>query len=490
MTIPACNSIGTLSLRAWALAGLLMIGAGLAPAATLPPEALGTQWYTISILGNRSGWSEQSLQTLPDGLESVEHTVLRVRLDGQTLTSARTETRRYDAAWRLVSVEHEADQVGRPVHVTARRQGDKLLVTRRSPDGETTREISLPDDFGQDLLVLQALLDGQLKVGWEHTFTTFDSDLAGLDTVTMRVTERLGGDQPGWLIESQSKLLGVVMKTQISDEGVIVRQDVPGMLDMTLQRVTQQEALADLEPFLLSSAVPVQRDLGAPEKLTQVRLEVSSHGSPPATLFPNTPRQTMALVDGAAILTVRRGSVPQTTVKLPITGAALQPFLQPSDTAPNHDARLRDQARQIIGSEQNAWQAARLLMGWVNRRMTKVESEPRFLSALEVLQTLRGDCTEHAVLLAALAQSVGIPARMVAGLAYAEKAFHYHAWNELYVGEWVEMDATWGEETLDAGHVQVASAALDATSIARMSLASSKTMGTLGLKVLDFQVGR
>jgi hypothetical protein len=486
MTNPARHSIGKLRLRTWALAGLLLLGAGLAGAATLPPEALGTQWYAISILGNRSGWSEQSLNVTPDGLVSTEHTVLRVRLEAQTLTSARTETRRYDADWRLVSLEHEADQIGRPVYVTARREGDKLLVTRRSPDGETKKELDLPADFGLEMRVLQALLDGQLKVGWEQTFTSFDADMTSLDTITLRVVARLEGEEPGWRLETRSKVLGMAMETEVSDTGVLLRQSAPGMLGMKLERVTQQEALADLEPFLLSSSVPVEQDLGDPEKLTQVRLQVSSSSSAPETLFPNTPRQTMAVVDGAAILTVRQGRVPQVTVKLPVTGAEFLPFLQPSAVAPSDDARVQAKAREIIGNERNAWAAARLLMAWVYRNMVKVSSEPRPMSALEVLGAMQGDCTEHTVLLAALAQSVGIPARMVAGLTYADKAFHYHAWNELYVGEWVEMDATWGEETLDAGHVQIAAAALDGAAIARMSLASSKTMGTLGLKVLEW----
>ncbi|MEN6401121.1 MAG: transglutaminase-like domain-containing protein, partial [Armatimonadia bacterium] len=134
-----------------------------------------------------------------------------------------------------------------------------------------------------------------------------------------------------------------------------------------------------------------------------------------------------------------------------------------------------------------AWEAARKLTMWVYHKLNKVQSEPRPVSALEIVKMNSGDCTEHAILLAALAQAVGLPARVAAGLVYDGGAYHYHAWNELYVGRWVEMDATWGQETVDAGHLQLAHAALDSAAMARLSLASAKTMGNLNIEVIDYQ---
>lgn len=58
-----------------------------------------------------------------------------------------------------------------------------------------------------------------------------------------------------------------------------------------------------------------------------------------------------------------------------------------------------------------------------------------------------GDCTEHAVLLAALARSVGRPARVALGILIARidgeaRAFG-HAWAEIHEGgRWVPVDAT------------------------------------------------
>ena len=75
-------------------------------------------------------------------------------------------------------------------------------------------------------------------------------------------------------------------------------------------------------------------------------------------------------------------------------------------------------------------------------------------SALETLKTKTGDCNEHTTLFVALARSVGIPSRVVAGLVYTKGRFGYHAWAEVKgrLG-WVSVDPTWGQMPVDVGHL-------------------------------------
>lgn len=67
--------------------------------------------------------------------------------------------------------------------------------------------------------------------------------------------------------------------------------------------------------------------------------------------------------------------------------------------------------------------------------------------ASRVARTGEGDCTEHAVLLAALARSVGRPARVVTGVVVLESGQRLealgHAWAEIHEkGRWAVADAT------------------------------------------------
>jgi tetratricopeptide (TPR) repeat protein len=62
-----------------------------------------------------------------------------------------------------------------------------------------------------------------------------------------------------------------------------------------------------------------------------------------------------------------------------------------------------------------------------------------------------------------MARSLGLPARMVSGIAYTGSAFGGHAWVEVWVGRWIELDPTWGTDFVDATHIRNATNALITT---------------------------
>ncbi|HEX6045572.1 MAG TPA: tetratricopeptide repeat protein, partial [Pyrinomonadaceae bacterium] len=59
-----------------------------------------------------------------------------------------------------------------------------------------------------------------------------------------------------------------------------------------------------------------------------------------------------------------------------------------------------------------------------------------------------------------MARSLGLPARTVSGLAHSGSTFGGHAWVEVWVGEWIELDPTWGTDFVDATHIRNNSSAL------------------------------
>ena len=75
-------------------------------------------------------------------------------------------------------------------------------------------------------------------------------------------------------------------------------------------------------------------------------------------------------------------------------------------------------------------------------------------SALQVLESRQGDCNEHTVLYVAMARALGLPARTAVGLVYLDGSFFYHAWPEVWLGEWVAVDPTFGQYPADASHIR------------------------------------
>lgn len=151
---------------------------------------------------------------------------------------------------------------------------------------------------------------------------------------------------------------------------------------------------------------------------------------------------------------------------------AATPFVQS-----NHP-EIRKKAGQVIKDETRGMVKIRLLSRWVHENLEKrpVITVP---DALTTLQQGMGDCNEHAVLFAALARSVGIPVRIVAGVTLLERAFYYHAWNEVCVdGIWISLDTTLNQLPADLGHIRFVSGGT------REQIKISALLGQLKIEVL------
>ena len=128
-------------------------------------------------------------------------------------------------------------------------------------------------------------------------------------------------------------------------------------------------------------------------------------------------------------------------------------MLEPEPLIQSRDPAIVAQARRIIGNTTDPVEASRLLTDWVYRELDKdiTLSVP---SARQVLEAKQGDCNEHTVLYVALARAVGLPARTAVGLVYLRGHFYYHAWPEVWLGEWVAVDPTLGQYPADASHLR------------------------------------
>ncbi len=143
---------------------------------------------------------------------------------------------------------------------------------------------------------------------------------------------------------------------------------------------------------------------------------------------------------------------------LPVPG--MDEYLKDTPFIQSGDSRIVGLAREITGGEKDALIAAGRLWEWVFKNVKKAPSIT-IPSALDVLKLKRGDCNEHTSLFTALARAVGLPARINAGLVYQEGSFFYHAWPEVFVGQWLSVDPTLGQFPADAGHVRLVTGDLD-----------------------------
>jgi transglutaminase-like putative cysteine protease len=246
---------------------------------------------------------------------------------------------------------------------------------------------------------------------------------------------------------------GLQAHAWIAPDGGVVREEAA--LGFVLAREDEAQALADTEhtapvDLAADSSIPLEGRIDDARGATHLALRVSGDA---AGRVPDDGRRQRR--HGELLSIVREdlpapAPFPRTIPAAPDVASALgaAPFLEADDPV------VAARAHAIVGNAKDARTAARLLVTWVAGAIEKAPTVT-VPSAREVLTSRRGDCNEHATLLTALARAVGIPAHLVAGVVYANDAFYYHAWTELWLGAWVSADSVFDQMPVDATHVKL-----------------------------------
>jgi transglutaminase-like putative cysteine protease len=171
-------------------------------------------------------------------------------------------------------------------------------------------------------------------------------------------------------------------------------------------------------------------------------------------------------------------------------GAPSDDDRQPNSLIQSDNPKIVSMARAIAADENDAWRVAVALESAVNAHIRRPDYSQAFASAADVVEQGEGDCTEHAVLLAALCRARGIPARIAIGLAYVSPAqgFGYHMWNEAWIGgTWIPLDATRAAGGIGAGYLKLSDSNLKGTTAFATFLSVAQVIGQLNIEILEVE---
>ncbi len=178
-----------------------------------------------------------------------------------------------------------------------------------------------------------------------------------------------------------------------------------------------------------------------------------------------------------------RRTDPDQKLVLPINNPEFASFVKATSEIRSDDEQVIQQAREIAGDDRDGWSVARKLADWTYSNL-EWKSVAR-ADAGQTLATREADCSEFSQLYVAMARSLGLPARIVSGLAYSGSSFAGHAWVEVWIGKWIELDPTWGTHFVDATHIRNESGAL--TTYAALNLIDLEVIEA-PRSVADFQM--
>jgi len=160
---------------------------------------------------------------------------------------------------------------------------------------------------------------------------------------------------------------------------------------------------------------------------------------------------------------------------------------QASTLLQSDDAAIVQMA-QAVAAETDPWTVACALERHVKKTIRLKNYSTAMATAAEVAKSLEGDCTEHAMLLAALCRARQIPARVAIGLVYYPSAggFAYHMWTEVWIKDrWIPLDATLGLGGIGGAHLKFAHSSMQGTAAYAELLPVVQALGRLKLEIVS-----
>lgn len=476
---------------------------------TLAP---GTHFYSVRMGGQPVGTASSRLDTVPGGFLLEDMLEIELQAMGQRGTAvARTQVVLAPTLTLLefhFSLTSEAGRFAADGVV----EGDSLLRVEVDAGGGSAEEVTFRVDESPlfaAALPIRLAKGGLLREGQTHRFPVFDPTTVSTRTVEVEILERgqillpdsafLDPGSGRWLPAEprpvsvwrvQERYGGISVESWIDEDGRVVRSSSP--LGFSLERTpfellrqareeNREGMVAGDDPagdVILSTAIQSNVELDEIEDHPVLRFLLSGVELEGFDLEGG--RQELR----GDTLVVRREALEglRPGYQLPYPRMDLRSALESEPLIQSSDPRIQSEARRIAGRNREArtdpLQVALRLNEAVHRMLRK-EITFSFPSATQVLESRVGDCNEHTVLYVALARALGLPARTAVGLVYLDGAFFYHAWPEVWLGEWVAMDPTFGQAPADAAHLRFVTGSL------AQQVEVARLIGNLRIRVLE-----
>lgn len=420
----------------------------------------------------------------------LEEKSLRLNLMGITITDDETAVYRAGADYAILSFAMEM-QAHTQIHVEGTRSEDGKSYTVRLTSAGATSQASIPNEppLSAPEIDLLRWLDGGLREGLSAQGSLYVSLTNSLVPYTVRVVAQGSFDTPIGLVEGyqvEIEMMGTV-ETVILDgtgqvfyrqfaQGGMVFESVPaadapaaatgsgGLLQALSQALGGGVASTDI---FQQTLVRVDQDFPQPRQVKALTARLEGLGSESMVIDDAWQQVSQPYADGGVTYRIQTPqALPPGVMLEALRAATFEPafrerYLDSTLHVQTDHPRIRETAAEIVGQRTATGDAVNALAAWCARSIRK-SYQVTVPTAVQVLESLEGDCNEHATLYAALARASGIPTKICVGLVYSEElgAFGYHAWNESLLVPtppvWQPVDTTLnGAGPVDATHIKL-----------------------------------
>ena len=447
----------------------------------VPEEAASdeAEYFAVFMEGKKVGYAIQT-RVVDDGkVTTSEEASITISRAEVPVTIKMTETSietidgkplgfkvAQDMSIMTMNVAGTVDEQG-TVNVTTKSMGAAQKSTLEWPNGavmaEGLRLLTLSKGLKEGTTytanifipgVLQAL-EAQISIGSKQNV-----DLLGRVVSLTEVTTKLNIPGAG----------EIITKTYV-DENLRTQKNVMPVAGLHVEMVAcakefalgENDVLELVDKMFVRSPEPLD-NLASVKSITYDLIPTGDASN--LTIPSNDNQKAQQLSNGKVVVTIEPVAAPA-GVNFPYAGndQKILEATKPTRYLQSDHKEIIKLAGLAVGRTKDAAEAIKKIEAFVGNYIKNTSLSVGYATAAEVAASKQGDCSEFAVLTAAMCRAVGIPAQVVVGVAYVDdfaghQGFGGHAWNQAYVGgKWVGLDAAFkstGRGGYDAGHIALA----------------------------------
>ncbi len=439
-------------------------------------------WMGIYSEDDRVGYSYNSIKTIGGITEVVELMKLKINLLGKE-DNVETKASYKLEGNKIISFTYvmESDSVDLKAH--GERQGDTLKITMDTVSGATERSIVFDEEPIPPSLLPKWLIKNGVSVGDSYEISLFEplSLLMGMEspvsTYSIEAQELV--NIPSGKFDTyriSSTFMSAQSTSWMTSDGEVVKQIFPPGL--TAVKESKEDILNKKSSSFdiaekTSIASNVKLDNSA--KLKYLKIKIGGIDALDELDIEDGYRQSLK---GQIVEIKSNNHSAKTPYTLPYNDPQYQYLTQAELLIQSDDKEIISITNKVLDGETDPLKAAQKINKWIYKNLKK-SATVSIPNAKDVLRTKIGDCNEHAALFSAMSRAAGIPTKTVLGAMYYNERFYYHAWNEVYVGEWVAVDSTYGQLPADATHIKLIEGDL------AKSAEIIKVVGKINIEIID-----
>ncbi|HYW15912.1 MAG TPA: transglutaminase-like domain-containing protein [Allosphingosinicella sp.] len=423
-----------------------------------PPRDTETWYRIVAADGAAIGHARSEARRGPAGVESISEQQILVDNGEANIRTSERKVVRDDRSGRPVSIS-EYSTTGRSwSRIEARIGRDKAEITRSTSTDRRSAVVALAPGVRFDSGL-------GLMRGWDRAAVPrleFDNlNVAAMMVERVVIEPGPGAPGPDGSFSAVRRRyeggeLRAVGRLTLGPDGRVRSMTQPMMgTSVTLSVSDRETALKPHSPYRLLQSAMVKSPFRISPEAMRGRIRYRfAYRDGLAFPFPVTSEQRASASAEGVLVDICADCGPG----LATDKAALDEALRPTAWLQSDHPRLRAIARPIARMATNDSRKMSLLAAKARPYLATIDFAGHF-SALETLDRRAGDCTEAAVLLAALGRSAGIPTRVASGLVYSRERYHGvtnsfmpHSWTLAYVdGSWRSFDLAL--DTFDSTHI-------------------------------------